>query len=107
MSVDGDGEPTGKSSCFVNANMKLSVVTASYNRPELLYRMLHSLWRQKYPAARYEVLVSIDDDKETYAQTEGVVKEFINKKMPIRYFNTAQYKKGGNGFSAPSYPYNV
>lgn len=89
---------------YKHNSMKVSVVTSTYNRPEIFYRTLYSLYRQK--ADNYEVLVSIDDDESHLSKTMEVVNEFIAKGMPIKYFETYKYKRG-KGFSCPSYPYNV
>lgn len=81
----------------------------------MLYRVLYRLWAQH--DEDYEVLVSIDDDSDFYPKSLKVCKDFENK-MVLRYFNTAQYKRGvnwdktagwssGEGWSVESYPYNV
>jgi len=48
-----------------------------------------------------------DDDDDMYKKTEAVVNDFISKGAPIQYFYTAPYKRGGNGWSVETYPYNV
>lgn len=88
-----------------NKNMKVSVVIPTYNRSEMLYRTLYTLYRQKDP--NYEVLVSNDDDNDRYKETEKVCNVFIEMGMPLRYFYTAPYKRGGEGWSVETYPYNV
>lgn len=96
--------------------MKVSVVIPTYNRPELLYRVLYRLLVQQDPD--YEVLVSIDDDEELRPRSCEVCAEFEAQTMPIRVFMTGQFKRGvnwssqegwsaGQGWSLESYPYNV
>lgn len=83
---------------------RVSVVIATYNRPEMLYRTVYSLIRQQDLC--YEILVSVDDDFDVEKKTTDVLDSFIKDGHPIRYFMTNKYKRG-EGFSAPTYPFNV
>ena len=87
-----------------NTAMKVSVVIPVYNRPEMLYRILWSLWKQQ--DSNYEVLVSNDDDESFTEKTESVISEFRDRGMTIPSFKTGQYKRG-RGWSVETYPYNV
>jgi len=84
--------------------MKVSIVITAYNRPEIFYRTLYSLHKQK--DADSEILVSIDDDPEVYPITEQICKDFIAQGCNLKYFNTAKYKRGV-GWSLNTYPCNV
>lgn len=62
--------------------MSVSIVIPTCRRPELLRRLLHSIWRQTHPA--YEVIV-VDDcspDQEKYAK---IVAEY-SKFLPALHF---------------------
>jgi len=116
--ADGDGEPN--LSTYVpcraqlttlkvpagkgDTSIKVSVVIPTYNRAEILYRTLHTLFRQNDP--NYEVLVSNDDSPDRYKETEKVCKDFEKQGMPLKYFYTGQFKRGV-GWSVETYPYNV
>lgn len=84
--------------------MKVSVVIPTYNRHEVLYRTLYSLFRQN--DSNYEVIVCNDDDEDKYHLTEEVVNDFIAKGMPVKSYFTGKYKRG-RGWSVETYPYNV
>lgn len=86
------------------SSIKVSVVVPTYNRPEILYRVLYTLFRQK--DSNYEVLVSNDDSPDRYKETLAVCTEFEKLGMPLRHFYTGQYKRG-EGWSVETYPYNV
>jgi GT2 family glycosyltransferase len=85
-------------------NWLVSVVVPTYNRSEMLERVLFSLWRQNDD--NYEVLVCNDDDADKYKATEDVVKDFERRGMNILHFYTGQFKRG-QGWSVETYPYNV
>lgn len=85
-------------------NWKVSVVIPTYNRPEMLDRVLHTLLKQNDD--NYEVLVSNDDDFDCYKKTEDVVNKFVKLGMNIQHFYTGEFKRG-SGWSVETYPYNV
>lgn len=84
--------------------LKVSVVIPTYNRAEMLYRTLWSIWRHQ--PKNYEVLVSNDDDPEQSERTEKIVQGFVEAGMPVKSYYTGQYKRG-QGWSVETYPYNV
>lgn len=84
--------------------MKVSIVIASYNRPQMLCRTLFRLMAQG--DKNYEVLVANDDDADVLEDTDAVVNAFKKEGMPVTSFCTGQYKRG-MGWSVETYPYNV
>jgi len=114
MAVDGDGEkvfPTDNTvynynniDLPVKNACKVSVVIPTYNRADILNRVLYSLFRQN--DSNYEVLVSNDDSPSRKHETDKVCNHFLSKSMPIKSFYTGQYKRGV-GWSVETYPYNV
>lgn len=97
-------EPLPNPSAAQIAAVRVSVVVPSYNRSDMLYRVLYSLWRQRDP--NYEVLVSNDDDDTQYRKTARICWNFRKMGMPLRYFHTGKFKRG-RGWSVETYPYNV
>lgn len=113
---DGDGECGGGAFQMVNipnpdisvdftGNDMVSVAIPTYNRSELLYRVLYSYYRQK--DINYEVLVANDDDPDRKKSTSEVIKSFQDLGMPVKEFYTGQYKRRGRGWCVETYPYNV
>jgi glycosyltransferase involved in cell wall biosynthesis len=83
----------------------ISVLIPTYNRPELLDRVLYRYYAQNYHG-EYEILVMIDDDKEFIKKTEEIILAYQYLKIPIRIFYTCRYKQN-RGWSVETYPYNV
>ena len=111
--MDGDGEkavvvPKAWGPVHIGSPVsngcKVSVVVPTYNRSEMLYRVLYCLFRQQDP--NYEVLVSNDDSPNKHEETLKVCEEFQKLGMPLRHFYTGQFKRGV-GWSVETYPYNV
>ena len=117
MSVDGDGEPNkaviripigdtipAQVCVAASPDCMVSVVIPTYNRPEILRRVLYTLFKQN--DSNYEVLVSNDDSPDRYKSTLAVCNDFIKLGMPLTHFYTGQFKRGV-GWSVETYPYNV
>jgi GT2 family glycosyltransferase len=84
--------------------MKVSVIIPTYNRPELLSRTLHCLWRQK--AENYEIIICIDDDPGDFlTSTKNTISGYVELGLPIKAYET--WKVKNKGWSVETYPYNV
>lgn len=76
--------------------MKVSVISATYNRAEALDNALYTYSKQTLPFDEWEYLIADDASQDN---TKGVVKSWQKKGLPVRYFHSIKdlglYKKEG------------
>ncbi|ARJ56762.1 glycosyltransferase family 2 protein [Campylobacter cuniculorum] len=71
---------------------KLSVIIATYRRPDLLLKAIKSVQKQDFKDL--EIIVSDDNSKD---ETEKLVKQMQEKDSRIKYVLNTRYKQGPNG----------